>query len=117
MTTNKYPRLCCGCYDFMDVRSFLHNHHRSSLHKIKVSGDNMDSVLTEVRKQMSDIGQISAYIMTIIVRDIGSLYTKDMRNLTLAIVNNRYDFDQRLEYIAEDPNAAANFVVSIYAYK
>ena len=76
MTTDKYPRLCLGCYDFMDVRSFLHNHHRSSLHKIKVSGDNMESVLTEVRRQMPDIGQISAYIMTIILRDKDSMYKR-----------------------------------------
>ena len=76
MTTNKYPRLCLLSYDFRDVRSFLHNHHRSSLYKIKVAGDNMDSVLTEVRRQMSDIVQISAYIMTIILRDKDSMYKR-----------------------------------------
>ena len=108
---------CLDGYDFMDVRIFLRDHHRSSLHKIKVSGDNMNSVLTEVRRQMSDIGQISAYIMTIILRDKDSLYIKDIVNLRLAITNNRDNFEDHLEYIAEDPNAAANFIVSIYACK
>ncbi len=102
-----------GSWDHVDIRRFLRRHPKSQRVKIEIADDNMDSLLTEIRKQMCGIRQISGWILTIFLRDENSLYMGDLVNILEAIGKNSPDAE-RLWFAYEDPNADVNFRIFIY---
>lgn len=96
-----------------DYRQFLRQRSKSQIVKIKVSGDNMDSVTTVVREKMDGVMKPSEFILVIKVRKPDDLYTRDIMNLFSVITEDRQDVCYFLG-VVEEPYVDANFSVTIY---
>lgn len=106
-------RLSWTGFEYIDARMFLRRHPKSQITKIKVFGDRIDSVVAEVRKEIGRIREMSEFILIVRVRNEDDLYLKDLVNLLETITKDR-PLMNCLWGVAEDPNADANFNVSIY---
>ena len=96
-----------------DYRRFLRRHCKSQITKIKVSGENIDSVTAVVREKMNGIIQPSEFILTIKVRNSDNLYTNQIMDLLSAITKDNPNVCSCWE-ITEEPYADTNCSVIIY---